>query len=127
MTEEFEARMKRLRAEIQGRRDIQMDVVITILNYWRGGNSSGKLRLDPFYLLSRWLGPERCASIVGKLDGRMEEHRVYSLANNYVDYVINRVCVMINHLCNCGDQELELAGRYAREQAFRAMGMEWAC
>lgn len=123
MTEEFEEGMRRRRAEMQARRDIRIDVVATIFNYWKDGNSSGKLKMDPSYLLRKWFGPQMCMLRNVDFESRMEVSKEYRLSGSHVDLVINTVCKMLNHLCNCGDPELELAGDYARKQAFRSMSI----
>ena len=57
--------------KIKVRRDVDVDAdaMITILNYWRDGNSSGELKQDAFDLLRKWVGPKRFMEVFNQING----------------------------------------------------------
>ena len=107
------------------KRDVESDAAITILNYWRDGNSSGEFKLDAFDMLRKWLGPEKYAKVFGEINGLSQACKDESLADNYILSVIDKMHAMLDYLCHCDDPELEYAGRYARKQALLARGIVW--
>lgn len=104
-------------------RDVDTDAMITILNYWRKGNSSGELKQDAFDVLRKWVGPKKFMKVFNQINGLSKACKNKSLADDYILAAIDRMYAMLDYLCHCDDPELEYAGRYARQQALLSRGI----
>ncbi len=106
-------------------RDVEIDAIITILNYWRDGNSSEKLKLDAFELLIKWVDPEKYLKVLREVNSLSKACRNNSLSNDYILLAIDKMHAMLEYLCYCDDPELEYAGRYARKRVLLGLGILW--
>jgi hypothetical protein len=105
-------------------RDLETDAMIAVLMFWRHGKLLGQLNIDPFDLLSQWVGMEKYKDVLNNFDSFVSANREYSLSADYIDSLICKIFAMCDYLCHCGDPELEYAGRYVRERWLEAVGME---